>query len=344
MPEAICFMPAGENVICANVNGEPEERRVVADEAAAKRLQADLAGMMEEAGKQLRARPCLYFDHQRGEAAAYPRRFFWDPEQGIMLEIAEWSAAGRAAIEGKTYGYISPSFRLSRADGQVMGLNTDAVEVASLVNDPAFQTQPPIVDVAAAREALEDGVDIINAEAASDEKFFSPRNEVEEGGNAPHNGKRETPTDMDLEKLKQLLGLPAEADEQAVEKAIAALISAKDDASKKADELQASCDEKDEDLKEKEEDLQKKEEELKAARAEAAQAFTDALIHAGALAPKDEERIQACRELFLANPGKARIALATTSSEKFGESVLANRPEAAAGDKSLAEMLAPDFA
>lgn len=350
MPESICYMPAGESVICAMVNGEPEERRVVADEGAAKRLQADLAAMLAESAKQLRARPCLYFDHERGEAAAYPRKFYWDPEQGIMLEIAEWSAAGRAAVEGKTYGYISPSFRLSRADGQVMGLNMDGVEVASLVNDPAFSTQPPIVDVAASRGVLEDGVDYINAESGEPEKIFSPRNGVEPSAEAPHNGDRNEPTAMDLEKLKQMLGLPAEADETAVEQAIAALLAAKEDASKKADELQASSEEQDEKLKEKDEALQKKDEELKekdeeleAARAAAAEAFTDSLIRTGKLAPKDEERIKACRALYTANPKQAKLALAY-DAVTVGESVLASRPEASHKEVTLAEMLAPDFA
>lgn len=343
-PQAVCYMPPGESFIAASVNGEPAERRVLADEAAAARLQADLAAMLNAAALRRRARPCLFFDHRRGEAAAYPRRFYWDAQQGIMLEIAEWSSAGRAAVEGKTYGYISPAFRLSRADGQVLGLNPDGVEVASLVNDPAFVTQPPIVSVAAARSPLPEGVDCINADSgAAPQKNFSPRNDVAPGAPAPYHDKRTSPPVMDIEKLKQLLGLPAEADETAVEQALFALIAAKEDAARKADELQAACDEKDENLKKRDEDLSKKDEELQAARAAAAEAFTDGLIRAGVLAPKDEERINACRSLYLANPQQARLAFAGEATLAVGESVLANNPQAAPQDLSLAEMLAPDF-
>ncbi len=349
MPGAICYMPAGESWIRATVNGKPEEKRVVADAAAASRLQADLAAMQEAAALQRRARPCLFFDHLRGAAAAFPRRFYWDAARGIMLEIAEWSEAGRRAVQGKTYGYISPTFRLSREDGQVLGLLTDGVEVASLVNDPAFVTQAPIVDVAAARAEARPGVDLVNAATAErEEKNFSPQNDVEAPAPAPYNDGQPPMQLMDLDKLKQMLGLPAEADETAVEQALAALVAARDEASqrseegkKKQEELQAACDAKDEQLK-------KKDEELQASRAEAAEAFTDGLIRAGVIAPKDEERIQACRALYTANPQQARLAFAAGAPVAAGDSVLASRPEASApaadADKTLEQMLAPDFA
>lgn len=157
-------MPAGEHVIHATINGEPGSARVFVDASACARLNADLAELWEASRRREHARPVLYFDHKQGEAAAFPRRFVWEDERGILLEIAEWTAAGRAAVEGANYGYISPAFRLSREDGQVLGL-VPGVEVGSLVNDPAFERIDPIVDNIAASKAapLTPGVDIVTS-------------------------------------------------------------------------------------------------------------------------------------------------------------------------------------
>lgn len=151
-------------MIHATINGEPGCARVYVDASACARLNADLAELWEAARRREHARPVLYFDHKQGEAAAFPRRFVWDDERGILLEIAEWTAAGRAAVEGANYGYISPAFRLSREDGQVLGL-VPGVEVGSLVNDPAFERIDPIVDnIAAAKAApFAPGVDVVTS-------------------------------------------------------------------------------------------------------------------------------------------------------------------------------------
>lgn len=339
-PGAVCYMPAGESVIFARVDGEAQEKRVVADEAAAGRLQADLAQMLKETAEGKRPRPCLYFDHKQGEAAGFPGRFYWEEGKGIMLEISEWTKSGREKVEGKGYGYISPAFRVSRADGQVMGLITGGVEVASLVNDPAFRAIPPVLDVAAAAAEPEQGVAVVNAAEAADEKI-SPRKDVAPAEAAEYDEEHPNQRiDMDLDKLKEMLGLPAEADEAAVLDAVAKLVSAKDEKQaesdelkKRNDELQASCD--------------KKDEQLHAAKAEAAAAFTDGLIRTGALAPKDEQRIRACRALYEADPEKARIAFAASAAAGpvRTQSVLASEPEAGktAAGQSLEDMLKGDF-
>lgn len=154
-PAMIPYMPAGVHLISATVNGNPGRRRVVVTEAACARLQSDLEQMQSEVKAHRRARPAVYFDHKTGAAAAYPKRFVWGgDDKGIMLELEEWSHAGRAAVEGRDYGYVSPAFRMDRATGEVTGL-LGGVEVCSLVNDPAFERIDPIMDVVAASRAYD---------------------------------------------------------------------------------------------------------------------------------------------------------------------------------------------
>lgn len=137
-PEAVPYMPAGESVIDASVNGAPGRRRVVATREACERLQRDLEEHLKASDAKKKARPLLMFDHKTdGGAAAVPLGFEWDEERGILLRV-EWTQAGREAVEGGNYGYISPSFRLQRGTGEILGL-AGGVEVGSLVNDPAFE-------------------------------------------------------------------------------------------------------------------------------------------------------------------------------------------------------------
>lgn len=137
-PEAVPYMPAGASEICATVNGAPGRRVVVADRAAAERLNADLAEKLQAAAEHRKARPLVMFDHNvQGGAAAVPVGFEWDDKRGILLRV-EWTQAGREAVEGGNYGYVSPSFRLRPGSGEILGL-ADGVEVGSLVNDPAFE-------------------------------------------------------------------------------------------------------------------------------------------------------------------------------------------------------------
>lgn len=136
-PEAVPFMPAGQHSICATVNGKPGRRVVTVDREACDRLQADLSDHLRASAAGEKARPMLMFDHTAGNAAAKPLGFEWDDERGILLRV-EWTKAGREAVEGGNYGYVSPAFRLAKGTGQILGL-AGGVEVGSLVNDPAFE-------------------------------------------------------------------------------------------------------------------------------------------------------------------------------------------------------------
>lgn len=227
-PRAILLFPAGESVITATVDGEPQTRRVVADAAAAGRLQADLAGMLAGAAAGERPRPCLYFDHTPGPAAAYPARIYWQEGRGIMLELAEWTAAGQAALTGHNYAYLSPAFNLSRTDGRIEGLLTDGVEVASLVNDPAFATMPEIMRVAAARASeLPPGTDALNRT-----EKFSPRKDLAKKSPSHQNKNRKTATAMNdtLRQIKELLHLDPAAEPEALYAAIEDLLIASGEA------------------------------------------------------------------------------------------------------------------
>lgn len=175
VPAAFQFMPAGTSVIHASVNGKPGVREVHVDASTAERLQRDLVEKLEAAATGKKARPCGLFDHKDGRACLLPKRFFWDDAKGVMLE-ADWTQAGKAAVEGRDYSYWSPCFRLGK-DGRVVGL-TGGVEVGSLVNNPAFET---IARIAAAKaevdEPADDVVDV-NGSAQEVEPEDEPEDEM----------------------------------------------------------------------------------------------------------------------------------------------------------------------
>lgn len=161
-PEAVPFMPAGQHSICATVNGKPGRRLVTVDREACDRLQADLSEHLRASAAGEKARPMLMFDHAAGNAAAKPLGFEWDDERGILLRV-EWTQAGRDAVEGGNYGYISPAFRLAKGTGEILGL-AGGVEVGSLVNDPAFERNECI---AAARSDEPEDVQVDYVETAN---------------------------------------------------------------------------------------------------------------------------------------------------------------------------------
>lgn len=141
------YMPPGKSVICATVDGKPARREVFVDASTAERLQRDLVEKLAAADAGQKAAPCGLFDHRDGAACLHPKRFTWDDERGVLLE-AEWTQAGKAAVEGKDYLYWSPTFRRHKESGRVVGLQA-GVEVGSLVNNPAFESIEPVAAAAA---------------------------------------------------------------------------------------------------------------------------------------------------------------------------------------------------
>jgi phage I-like protein len=140
VPSEIVYLPEGEHDITPTVNGKAQriKVRVPADkgEAIAAKLQAALADRQKQ-----NVRPWFDFEHKGGKAAALPTAFRYEPGKGIMASI-EWTGAGKAAIEGKDFSYLSPTFLIDAA-GLPSGL-PERGPLAALVNEPAFREIPRI--------------------------------------------------------------------------------------------------------------------------------------------------------------------------------------------------------
>lgn len=224
-PEAVPYMPPGEHSIAATRDGEPERLTVYVDKAACDRLQADLAAYIKAFEDGEKARPVLMFDHNKnGNAAATPISFEWDDKRGILLRV-EWTQAGREAVEGGNYGYISPAFRVDD-DGTIAGL-TGGVEIGSLVNDPAFEK---------------------NACILASKTELPPLAEVEKTGETGDNTEdadsvEKTTNKKKMDEIKKALGLPPEADDAAILDAIKALqekAAGAEDSKKELEEIKAA--------------------------------------------------------------------------------------------------------
>lgn len=330
-PEAVPYMPAGVSEIHATVNGRPGVRRVFATREACERLERDLQEHLKATAARKKARPLLMFDHNvNGGGAAVPKRFVWDDKRGILLEV-EWTAAGRDAVEGGNYGYVSPCFRLARESGEILGL-AGGVEVGSLVNDPAFERNECIAAARAEDDAEEVVVHAANA--------LPPRGEVQEveknvqnvkgpgdGGVELNNKKTKT-----MEKIAKLLGLAPDADEAAVCAAISALKNKTEADKKRIEEVEAE-----------------KEEHKKALhdhKSAAADAFVERVKKEGKIAPKDEERAAAARNMYMNDPAGAEVIFAGMKRVDNVREVGSDKEEVKAGKSyaecSLAELLAAE--
>lgn len=132
-PSAIVYLPKGRHTINATVDGSPQAIDVTVDEQVAQVLQQSL-----EARQSQNVRPIIDFDHQdTGPAAGLPKRFYWDDEEGVMLEV-DWTGSGQAAVQARDYSYFSPLFLIDD-QGRPTGLH-DQRPVGGLVNDPAFRS------------------------------------------------------------------------------------------------------------------------------------------------------------------------------------------------------------
>ena len=135
-PNDFEYMPAGEHKISCSVNGNPREIKIVCDESTAEIFQRSLDAVNAAYDRGEMSRPFIDFDHEGGEAAAFPKRFFW--RDGLRLEV-EWTEAGRRAVEEKRYNYCSPQFFFERDTGALCGVAYPG-SIGALVNVPAFQS------------------------------------------------------------------------------------------------------------------------------------------------------------------------------------------------------------
>lgn len=321
-------MPAGMHSICATVNGQPGRRTVTVDKAACERLQADLQEHLRASAAGEKARPMVMFDHAAGSAAAKPLEFIWDDQRGILLRV-EWTKAGKEAVEGGNYGYISPSFRLEHGTGTIRGL-APGIEVGSLVNDPAFEKNECIA-ASMRTELLQPDEEWVsgtflppldsfeNSDSAGDNKAVA--------GDGGVNNKRK----KDMEEINKLLGLAPDADASAVYSAIAALKKQAETDKAKTDEIAAECETHKKALAEHKE--------------KTADAFIDRLKKNGNIPPKDEARISAARKMYLVDPEAAETVFCSMKpvhAVDTDEQVRANRIPVA-DNRSAAEILQAEF-
>lgn len=150
LPSEVVYLPEGEHTITPMVNGKAKQItvRIPADKGASIAASLQAALVTRQAGN---VRPWFDFEHKAGKAAALPTAFRYEPGKGIMASV-EWTGAGKAAIEGKDFSYLSPTF-LVDSDGYPSGL-PDRGPLAALVNEPAFREIPRI--------AAKDGGEILS--------------------------------------------------------------------------------------------------------------------------------------------------------------------------------------
>jgi len=138
------MFPPGEQTVTPSRadGGEPDEIRLVIDEQTAADLEALRAELQAKADAGEGDAPYFDFNHDDSEASAWPKRIFWagdDPLLGGVRAEVEWSAAGQAAVQGKTFRRFSPAFYA--AAGRVTGA---PVNMGGLVNRAAFTRIQPL--------------------------------------------------------------------------------------------------------------------------------------------------------------------------------------------------------
>lgn len=140
IPAEIVYLPEGEHRITPFVDGKAKAITVKVPAGKGAEIAASLQSGLEkrQAGN---VRAWFDFEHKSGKASALPTSFRYEPGKGIMASI-EWTGAGRKAIEGKDFSYLSPTFLIDD-HGFPSGL-PERGPLAALVNEPAFRDIPRI--------------------------------------------------------------------------------------------------------------------------------------------------------------------------------------------------------
>lgn len=138
------FMPGGTHTIFC--------KQGTKDVAAEVKVQRGDEALMQQQLEAVRSRgaqrPYCDFDHEGKEASFWPQSFTWRdaPQPGIYVR-GEWSSAGKAAIEGKTYRAFSPVFHVDdvkKKPARIIAHPAKSLNFGGLVNDPAFTQICPI--------------------------------------------------------------------------------------------------------------------------------------------------------------------------------------------------------
>jgi hypothetical protein len=149
-------MPPGRHRIHASRNGEPVSLEITVDATTAATLNGWLQAQLAKAADGSEDRPFFDFNHEDREAAAWPTAFTWagdDPVTGGVRAKVEWSGAGKAAIEQKTFRRFSPTF-IPDTRGRVIGSETN---MGGLVNRAAFKSIQPLFARAAPQPGADSG-------------------------------------------------------------------------------------------------------------------------------------------------------------------------------------------
>lgn len=121
---------------------EPRELELTIDATTAEVLEAHRADYQAKADANEGDAPFLDFNHDDREASAWVKKIFWagdDPATGGVRAEVEWSTAGEAAVQGKTFRRFSPVFYAE--NGKITGA---PVNMGGLVNRAAFRTIQPL--------------------------------------------------------------------------------------------------------------------------------------------------------------------------------------------------------
>ncbi len=137
------YMPGGVQTITPVEGGIGAPIRVMVDAAGAAALNQQCVAL-----KARNKRPFFDFNHEDGPASFWPEEFFYreSPEPGIYCR-GEWTATGRASVEGKEWRQFSPVFHVDnkRANpARIVCRDLAKPNMGGLVNDPAFHQILPL--------------------------------------------------------------------------------------------------------------------------------------------------------------------------------------------------------
>lgn len=194
-PVEVQIAPLGAFTQFVDDSERPGERKMVTqilDEEAAKRI---VSAMREDV--------LVDFDHgsereQSTEAAAWIKALRIDPDRGVVADV-EFTPAGAEAVSQRRYRFVSPAWTL---DGE--GRPERLVSVA-LTNKPNLPVAPVLNMRVTNAKADRAGAGVLRAD------------------NKASGGDTEKEERKCMEKVKEILGLPAEASEEDVMAAIDAL-------------------------------------------------------------------------------------------------------------------------
>jgi hypothetical protein len=137
------YMPGGLQSITPFDGGIGQPIKVLVDAAGAAALEAQRTALVARGKKAF-----FDFNHADGPASFWPDRFVYreEPVAGIYCS-GEWSASGKASVEGKEWRQFSPVFHVDDKRGnpaRIVCRDRAKPNMGGLVNDPAFHQILPL--------------------------------------------------------------------------------------------------------------------------------------------------------------------------------------------------------